>query len=247
MTEIQMLQREIYTDYAEDLGLDPEAKYINGTPLKPVVPLDTKIGRLFILGAYPSARFALLNGISDVPVADNLGPFEGERWFDGGRVREQSSSKELQKLFFKPLDIKRNDCWITDLVKIFLFKDGHVRRYNDLNALAPKGYTRERFFDLGEKSLKWIEKEVDLAKPTFVITLGAEVAGILHGIKSAPAQTKLLTPNVINLEIGSLSIPAMHCAHPGILMRESEKNPWPDRHVKEFLPALMQAKEKFGF
>ena len=91
MTEIQKLQRSIYRYYAEEVNLNPNAKYLHGTPVNPVVPLDTGTGGLFILGAYPSARFACIDGVSDVPVADNLGPFESERWFDGSHVRQQPS------------------------------------------------------------------------------------------------------------------------------------------------------------
>jgi hypothetical protein len=169
LTKTQELQQAIYKNYARELKLNPDAKYLHGTLLKPVVPFDTGIGGLFILGAYPSARFALIDKVSDVPVADNLGPFESERWFDGGRVRKQPSARELEDLFLGPLSVDRTKCRITDLVKIFLFKKGHIRRYSKLKAVA---------------------------KPVFVITLGAEVAGILRGVRSASAQSKLLVPEV---------------------------------------------------
>jgi uracil-DNA glycosylase len=249
---VQELQQEMYRDYAAGIGLDPDASYVHGTPLRPVVPLDTAIGVLFILGAYPSARFGVVNGITDVPVADNLGPFESERWFDGSRVRHQPSAHELDELFLKPLLLRRSDCWITDLVKVFLFKPGHVNRYRDekIAAEAPAGYTRDRFFELGSNSenLKWLEKELLVAKPSYMITLGAEVAGVLRGVSSSEAQTKLLSPESVPLSIGSASVHVMHCAHPGILMRkEDPRNPWPLRHRDEFIPALKRAQQEFGF
>ena len=160
MTEIQRLQKRIYREYAKNLKLNPKAKYIHGTPLRPVVPLDTGKGGLFILGAYPSARFALIDRVSDVPVADNLGPFESERWFDGARVRKQPSARELEDLFLSPLSVQRHKCWITDLVKVFLFKKGHIRRYEELKAVAPRGYVRESFYELGEQSISWLKKEL---------------------------------------------------------------------------------------
>jgi hypothetical protein len=52
MNEIQALQRDIFKNYSRDLGLDANAKYLHGTPLKPVVPLDTGTSSLLILGAY---------------------------------------------------------------------------------------------------------------------------------------------------------------------------------------------------
>lgn len=247
MNKIQELQRHIYNEYANDLQLDTNAKYLHGTPLKPVVPLDTGTRGLFILGAYPSARFAHVNKVSDVPVADNLGPFESERWFDGSRVRLQPSAKELEELFLEPLSVTRDCCWITDLVKVFLFKKGHIQRYDKLNAIVPIGYERERFFELGEQSLLWLQKELEIAEPSFVITLGAEVAGIIHGVRSSTSQSKLLVPEVVDMDVGGISIPTLHCAHPGILMRRDPNNPWPERHKKEFIPALKSAKLKYGF
>lgn len=248
MNEIQKLQQDIYHNYAKRVGLDPEAVYLHGTILRPVVPLDTGKKGLFILGAYPSARFALIDGISDVPTADNLGPFESERWFDGCRVRQQPSARELEELFLEPLSLQRSTCWITDLVKIFLFKQGHIERYKKLNAVVPSGYLREDFFDLAKKSLLWLEKELEAAQPVFMITLGAEVAGVLRGIRSKTAQIKLLKPEYSTLTVGSISVPVMHCAHPGILMRRNDsKNPWPSKHCHEFLPALEQARKDFGF
>lgn len=86
-TAIGALQRNILDDYAATVGLTKEARYVGGARLRPVVPLDTFVGGIFIIGAYPSARFELVDGENDVPVGDNLGPFEPERYFDGARVR----------------------------------------------------------------------------------------------------------------------------------------------------------------
>ncbi len=236
------LIREIYEEYAESIGLEAGASYLHGTPLRPVVPLDQGRGGLFVVGAYPSARFAQIGKIANVPVADNLGPFESERWFDGVRVREQPSARELHDLFLAPLELDRSECWITDLVKVFLFKPGHVEKYTDLEVTPPSGYTRDRFFELGERSVGWLVRELKVAGPKLVVTLGAEVAGVLRGIRSASAQVKLLVPEVTTCRIGDQEYPTMHCAHPGILMRKGDgKNPWPERHAQQFIPALKKA------
>lgn len=236
------LLKQIYTEYSTSVGLSDDAKYLHGTPLRPVVPLDQGRQGLFVIGAYPSARFAQLGKASNVPVADNLGPFESERWFDGACVREQPSARELNDLFLTPLKLRREECWITDLVKVFLFKPGHVQKYFDLGAKPPRGYTRDRFFELGERSMEWLQLELKAAQPKLVITLGAEVAGVLRGVRSFAAQVKLLEPHVSQCPIGTEKFPVMHCAHPGILMRKGDKkNPWPERHDKEFVPALRKA------
>lgn len=87
---IGALQRAILDDYAVTVGLAKQARYLGGARLRPVVPLDTAVGGVFIIGAYPSARFEVIRGENDVPVGDNLGPFEPERYFDGARVRTQA-------------------------------------------------------------------------------------------------------------------------------------------------------------
>jgi uracil-DNA glycosylase len=232
------LLRKMYEGYAAFVGLDPTARYLHGTPLRPVVPLDTGVGEVFVLGAYPSARFALIDGIADVPVGDNMGPFENERWFDGARVREQPSARELRDFFLEPLALERSRCWISDLVKVFLFKEGHVDRYRRLGAEAPGGYARERFAELAERSLPWIERELEAARPKLLITLGAEVAGILRKVRSSSAQVDLLIPRVEPISIGRVVVSAVHCAHPGILMRPAPTNPWPERHRTAFIPAI---------
>jgi hypothetical protein len=87
-------------------------------------------------------------------------------------------------LYFEPLGILRRDCWITDFVKVFLFKEGHRAKYVRLGSAPPTGYERECFAKLAVKSIGWIEKELQVAQPRLVITLGAEIAGLLRGVSS---------------------------------------------------------------
>jgi len=237
MTSSSALLREIFSGYSASVGLNPRASYLRGTPVQPVVPLDTGVGGIFILGAYPSARFANVSGLTDVPIADNLGPFENERWFDGARIRVQPSAMELETHFLGPLRVTRKDCWITDLVKVFLFKPGHVRRYEKLGGKAPPGYVRSDFYELGVRSLPWIEKELLTARPRLLITLGAEVAGVIRGERGSRSQVRLLVPEVHEATIGRARVPTIHCPHPGILMR-GESTPWPSLHRKQFIPAI---------
>ena len=133
---VRRLQRDILNDYAVDLGLDPDPRYLGGAPLRPLPPLDTYVGGLMILGAYPSARFATIAGTRDVPVGDNLGPFEPERYVVGDRVQTQASADELRTIFLEPWHISREKCWVTDLVKVFLFKSEHRDKYAALGARA---------------------------------------------------------------------------------------------------------------
>lgn len=243
MNLIEQLRRDILSDYTRSVGLTDKANYVSGAPLRPVVPLDTG-SEVFIIGAYPSARFGVMGDERDVPVADNLGPFERERYYDGERVREQKSEVELERGYLKPLGIVRNEgtCWVTDLVKVFLFKEGHRDKYARLGVQAPAGYERERFEEIGVKSIPWIERELKLSKPKLVITLGAEVAGIITGTRSDSARTGLLGGDVRRLRIGGVEVDVAHLPHPGIVMREAKSvegstNPWPERN-KQFVAKL---------
>jgi uracil-DNA glycosylase len=236
--QIDALLQQMHRDYANTLKLDCIPHYHSGAPLRPVVPLDCGIGSVLVLGAYPSARFMTVDKTTDVPSADNLGPFENERWFDGQRIRRQPSAIELDECFLKPLGLARAECWVTDLVKVFLFKPGHVQRYNEIGAQSPAGYERERFFDLGRASLPWIRLELEIAKPRLLLSLGAEVAGVIHNVSHAAQQVELLRPVVTTVSVDGYSVPTMHCAHPGILMRKSPSNPWPERNATEYVPAI---------
>lgn len=245
-TDISRLQRLIVDDYAADLGLDPAAAYISGAPLRPLPPLDVGTDHVMIVGAYPSARFAAISGHRDVPFADNMGPFEPERYFDGQRVRTQASANELKDLFFDRLKLDRSACWVTDLVKVFLFKPGHRDKYAALSTPPPIGYERERLEELARASVSWLEREVGASSPRLVVTLGSEVAGILRGVEGQRQRNQLLGGTPSDLIIGSTAVKAVHLAHPGILMRKGDpaRNPWPARHddhlqhLKAELPAL---------
>ncbi len=242
--EINKLQRRIHREYVTSIGLK-DAAYYGGARLRPVIPLDTAINSFMIIGAYPSARFEAIGGERDVPVGDNLGPFEPERYFDGERVRTQASADELAEFYLKPLGIDRSQCWVTDLVKVFLFKEGHRAKYERLGKKTPAGYERERFEELAERSLPWIEEEIAVARPRLVITLGAEVAGIVRGVRSSAARVALLGPEVHDVLVGARKLPVrmVHLAHPGIVMRkggDGSKNKWPNLHSNVHVPALKE-------
>jgi uracil-DNA glycosylase len=225
---VRSLQRDIVNGYAEDIGLPATAAYVSGAPLRSLPPLDANVGGLMVLGAYPSARFATIDGIRDVPVGDNLGPFEPERYFDGDRVRTQASADELQSLFLGPLGVSRDRCWITDLVKVFLFKSGHRDKYAALGASVPEGHRRESFEELALRSMPWLAREIRLSKPALLLTLGSEVAGLVRGVAGQKARNALLGPNLTDVVIDGTAVRTVHLAHPGIIMRgRGDRNPWP--------------------
>jgi|GEM_PF-915667 len=241
-TAIRQLRRRMLAEYTSSIGLPSDARYHGGSRLRPVVPLDVAVGGVLIVGAYPSARFETVGTERDVPVGDNLGPFEPERYFDGDRVRVQASADELQRNYITPLGLERNACWVTDLVKVFLFKAGHREKYARLGSEVPKGYLREHFEELAQKSLTWLAEEVALAKPKLVVTLGAEVAGVVRGVSGEAGRQQLLGKPPVHVVYGKSRVPTVHLVHPGILMRghgsEGEVGSWPELHSKEHIPTL---------
>ena len=104
-----------------------------------------------------------------------------ERYFDGSSVRSVRSGEELDELFLQPLGVERSASWITDLVKVFLFKEGHVAKYHQLGGPKRMKEDRTLFLDYAKHpaNLKFLEQELELAKPKVVLLLGAEVAGVL--------------------------------------------------------------------
>jgi len=233
------LLKDMYRNYAASLGLKFDARYISGAPLRPVVPVDISLHGVFFLAGYPSCRVAAFGKEKNVPNADLTGPLAPERWFDGTRVRDQVQARVFEKRFLEPLELRKKDSWVSTLVKVFLFRKHHVEAYKRLGWPAPEGYDRENFFDLGYRSLPWIAREIREAHPRLVITLGAEVAGVLHAIKTPKDQIALVKPAIKTLELEDVEVPIIHCAHLGLLGRPPDKNnPWPDRHKDQFLPMI---------
>ncbi|NOY57548.1 MAG: hypothetical protein GXO75_01260 [Calditrichaeota bacterium] len=242
MDKIQRFQQELYTNYLEDLNILPENyKYQNGVHVKPVVPVDTFAGGVMIIGAYPSAHFATINSATDVPDADILYPFPKYNYFDGSRVRPVKSGIELKTKYLKPLHLKRKKCWITNLVRVFLFKKGHIEKYKHLGCSFPGKETRSLFYEIATAGRSWLIKEVELAKPKLIITLGREVAGFFHDIKNPEKQNELLTTVISEITIGTKTYPSIHFAHPGIIMRQgSDRNKWPQFHQKVAIPKAFE-------
>lgn len=241
MTAVKDFQRRLFANYRETLRLPEHYQYLYGNPVQPVVPLDTEQDSVFIVGAYPSARFASIKRERDVPVGDNCGPFSTERYFDGRSIRTVDSGFELEQAYLNPLGLQRARCWITDLVRVFLFKDGHVKKYRSLGCQWPSAETRTRFEEYASQGMSWLEDELRVARPRIIITLGSEVAGIMQNVKGKPERNNLLGGDLKEVAVGGKAYPVIHLAHPGIIMRPpTEHNPWPRLHREEHIPAARE-------
>ena len=220
-------QKECFKNYKNTIGYPANYTYLTGNPINVLVPIETTLNNVMIVGAYPSAKFYTINGVSDTPMTDNDSPFSNESYFDGSRVRTIPSGKELNEVILEKIDVKRSDCWITDLVKVFLFKEGHIKRYKKLGK-TDLAENRTKFIQFAEKSLKWLETEIDICNPKIIVLLGAEVSQVFFAVSYDKAKN-WMTGNVIKKVIRGVERNIICLPHPGILIKRTEKNKWIER------------------
>lgn len=233
---IREYQRECWQKYKQELKLSKKYVYLYGNPIKVHVPVETATRGIMIVGAYPTAHFHTIEGIPDLPVADHLYPFSSERYFDGSRVRPVNSGAELETHYLTPLGYPRDKYWITDLVKVFLFKEGHIERYRKLGQCDLKA-NRNDFKKYAKASLSFLCREIELAHPKAVLLLGLEVISAVLGCTEPKART-FISPNHI---VQDTPVPGIFFAlpHPGIVMRNPERGKyWKDKLKKELIPVI---------
>ena len=235
---IKEYQKDCFENYKVSIGYEAEYKYLFGNPINTLVPIETAVNKFMIVGAYPSAKFFTIKNISNTPVCDNDSPFSNESYFDGRTVRCIPSGHELNDVILNNIGIDRADCWITDLVKVFLFKQGHIDRYEKLqqNVFSEN---RSRFKEYALKSIVWLEKEIEIAKPKLIILLGLEVIASVFGISEKKAK-EYIDGKVKSKVIGGKIKKFICLPHPGILMRKFDKNPWPERFKNEIAPKVKE-------
>ena len=235
MSSIQHYQKRVFNDYLETIGIKEPYAFPQGNPIRPLPPIHTQTGSLMIIGAYPSAKFERIKGTSgryrNIPIANNLHPFADEAYFDGTQVRDLVSGRTIREFFLDPLNLTVEKCWVTDLVKVFLYKETHQAAIKDAFPDFNVTVLRNRFLSLGSKSLPSILEEIELAKPKCIITLGHEVARIV--MESSAAADSLLTPETKSYQ----GIPMLNCPHPDICRRMDK---WRKVATKQ-IPLIKQA------
>jgi uracil-DNA glycosylase len=164
-------------------------------------------------------------------MVDNDSPFSNEFYFDGSRVRTIPSGKELNEVILEKIGVSRTDCWITDLVKVFLFKEGHIKRYEKLGK-TNLTENRNNFIEYAEKSLVWLDREIELCNPKIIILLGLEVTKVFFSLSDSLSK-EYLNGSTKNKTINGIDRNIICLPHPGILMKKTDKNPWPERFDKE--------------
>lgn len=209
--------RDLHKSYASELNI--AQSYLHGNPVLPLAPVVANPGGVMVIGAYPTAKFASIGGQRDVPVADIDAPFSNQTYFDGSQVRDVRAGSELQEYYLKPLGLSEKQLWLTNLVKVFLFKQGHVDKYKELGHTISE--SRTRFNDLARAGLEnWIPREVALCDPKAVILLGEEVSSITTGVSGSKRVQRLFNGQPHIVSIGKHQVPAFCLPHPGIVMRQ---------------------------
>lgn len=234
MNDIREYQKRCFKSYKKDISY-PDITYYYGNPVNAIVPIETAKNGVMVIGAYPTAKFGDLNSIRDIPLYDISAPFSNEYYFSGSSIRSVLSGEELEDHYLSPLGINRANCWITNLVKVFLFKDGHVSKYKQLSPVKYEMIqsNRNQFNVYATLSKKYILEEIEIAKPKIIICLGVEVGEILLGISKQKAKDYMDGVGRIYEAIGD--IPVMVFPHPGIIMR-GERSKWPNKLKYEIIP-----------
>ncbi len=217
MSSIQQYQKRVFDGYLSIIDIDYAYTFPQGNPIRPLPPIHTARGGLMIVGAYPSAKFEKLKGVSgkyrNIPVANNLHPFANESYFDGTQIRELVSGRMIREFFLNPLNLCIEKCWITDLVKVFLYKKTHQSAILDVFPNFKVPVLRDHFLALGEKSVPLLLEEIDLASPKCIITLGHEVAQVVLNNRDT-------ADTLLNLETRLYQrIPMVNCPHPDACRR----------------------------
>lgn len=240
--------------------------YYGKRPCLPVVPTRLALGKVMILGAYPTCRFATIDSEKFVPVKDIDEPFEDSRYFDNNNVRDVRSGDVLYEIYLGPLGLDdEEDLWITNMVKCFLFKPGHINAYRRLGWTAPNiEPTRDKYFKAAAVCInRNLKKELDLCNPQLVITMGAEVCRMIHGSDNGryPAPSELFKEIVgqpLRADKTEHSADSrnklfkgknvFHMYHPGCLMRVDDPNSQDEikQHFEEHLPTAKDFLAELG-
>ena len=230
--EVLSYQKECFVNYVDDIRSrvveipDPYI-YPDGNPIRPVIPTQTTQNSVMLIGAFPSARFEKRKGRL-IPVGDNLSPFGHEKYFDGTEVRTQASRDMLDAMYFHFLGLNPEQMWITDIVKIYLYPEKHIKNCKDIAPNIKYVNTHSLFPRIAKESMTWMGKEIQICSPRLIITLGEVPARTVTNDKKTPS-IKLLNGSVRKLSLNGSEYKIAHLAHPEICRINST---WRDDTMK---------------
>lgn len=240
---IQQYQKKCSKEYIKSIKFPKENSYIYGNPVKTVVPIETAIGKTMVIGPYPAAKLYFEKEIPDVPLYDATAPFSIEPYYDGSRVRSSYTGQELTDVVLETLEIPREHCWLTNLVKVFLFDEDHVKKYHRLGKEIKEN--RSKYMDYANKSLPWIRQEIEIANPNIIFLLGAEVISSLLLVSEKEAMD-YMTGEVVEKKIIWKNSNFICLPPPGVIMDRSPRNPWPRKFALKIGPTALKEIEKIN-
>ena len=238
---IHQYQKKCSKEYKKSIKFPEEPTYLYGNPVNTVVPIETAIGKIMVIGPYPAPKLYFVNDIPDVPLYDGTAPFSIEPYFDGSRVRSSFTGQELTDVILETLEITRDQCWLTNLVKVFLFDDDHVKKYHRLGKEIKEN--RSKYMEYANKGLNWIRHEIEIANPYAIILLGAEVISSLLLVSEKEAMN-FMTGEVIEKKMIWKNSNFICLPPPGVLLDRSARNPWPRKFVMKIGPTAMKELER---
>ncbi|NPD47112.1 uracil-DNA glycosylase family protein [Lentimicrobium sp. S6] len=221
-------QKKCFKEYKTSIQYPSNYTYLTGASINPLVPIETTLNKVMIVGAYPTAKFQTIHKHKDTPIADIDAPFSNQIYFDGSRTRKILSGDELNEVILKQIGVNRKDCWITNLVKVFLFKEGHAAKYNNLDRKDIKE-NRSQFKEYAYRSIYWLQNEIAICQPKVIILLGVDVTQAIFKGSKTKSTTRLTGEIFKNDNQNHICLP-----HPGILMRKHTK--WPERFRNDIAP-----------
>jgi len=190
-----------------------------------------------IIGPQPAAKVFFVDAIPDVPLYDATAPFSVEPYYDGSRVRSSYTGQELQEIIMDSLEIKREECWLTTLVKVFLFDDDHVKKYRRLGKDIQE--IRSEYMEYANKSLPWIRQEIEIANPRVILLLGPQVISSILLISEEEAM-ELITGKVVEKKIIWKNSNFICLPPPGVILQRSARNPWPRKFALQIGPTAAE-------
>ncbi len=219
--EVLKFQKECFANYINDIRVYvPEIPnpyiYPDGNPIRPVIPTKAFQNSIMLVGAFPSARFESRKGLL-IPTGDNLSPFGHEEYFDGVKVRTQASRDSLDKNYFPQLGIDLDKIWITDIVKIYLYPNKHIKNCKVISPKMKFTETHKMFAKIASASLNWMKKEIQICNPKLIITLGEVAARTISNDKKTSSEI-LLNGELRQIELEK-TYKIAHLGHPEIRRR----------------------------
>lgn len=225
----------------ESIKFPKNTSFLYGNPVGTVIPIETAIGGLMVIGPIPYARVYFVNSIPDVPLYDGTAPFSIEPYFDGSRVRSSYTGQELSEVILETLEVPREKCWLTTLVKVFLFDDDHVKKYHRLGKEIKEN--RSLFAEYATSSLKWLRQEIEIANPYAILLLGEDVISSILLVSQKEAR-ECITGKVIEKKIIWKNSNFICLPPPGVILDRSAKNPWSRKFAIQIGPTAVKELER---